>query len=1042
MMRDMRPSSSPRARFFRVSGPLRAAGGLGAAALLAAAVGSAAWADGGGCASKAASADALAGRRLVEVRANTYTDNRQERPSFDVNARGEVFVAWGSRRQERGNFGVFGQRFDALGRPLGTEMHLNAFMPGHQLHPAVAIDDARDVTWVAWESSGQDGHMGGIVARRFGTPSDAAVFGPLGGEFLVNAETFNHQATPALAVNARGEALIVWASASKDGRAIVLGRVFNADGSAKSGEFRLSAFEDGHERIPGVTALSDGRFAVAWARAAGEKSTSSVFARVFNANGQAVSDAICVADGAVAGDLDQIEPSIDSNGANRFAVTWLRANARQSYDVVARAFAADGTPLTNELIVADVADEGWRSGASVAVAPDGRLAVAYNVTGERDPAIESQVSPSRPKAPAAVFARLFDASGAPVGERFQVNAFDADDQCLPVAANARRMAWTSLDQLAFAWQGKVDADEKSGVGLTLLVPNALDVAAPPAVERVPALVDLTRAEYFASAGIGADGQAVETAAFVPPIFDPNKIPEEPEVGVAGVGPDFGFIGFADTGWMPPDPDLAVGPNHVVVAVNGGVKFYTKAGVQTFTDTLNGFFAEVGGNDFVFDPVNLWDIHSNRFIMAATEHDGSGDYICVAVSDDTDPNGTWHKYRFNVDSLGNFVDFPDLGVDDEAIYVTTDYFSSPVGNRIHIFPKAPMLVGDPVQLKSIKTSSDWRSLGAVKTYDVDAPAQYFASAWTGSSTRIAIDAVRNPLGTPTRDTINLTVPTFSDPPSAQQKGTSNRLDTIDTRIKNGVYRNGRLYFAHTIGQSNTARVRWYEIDPRGWPASGDTPVLVDSGTFDLGAGQHNWFGDISVDADGSVAIAMNQSSSADYPFISRAVRRAGDTSGTFRVPVRLQESPAGYNGSRWGDYSGIDEDPVEPGVFWSHHEYCAAANSWRTWIGRFDVNRTIVLAAGPFVAGQPATMTASNCRPGETVAFFYTLRGEGSTFVPQLNVTLGLNRPQLVGTDAADSLGVASVTRNVPGNAPDGATVHVQAAETENLSNVVMTNVTR
>ena len=59
--------------------------------------------------------------RVLELRANTYTRSTQADGALDIAPNGNVFVAWSSRRQEMGSYGVFGQVFDALGRPIGTE---------------------------------------------------------------------------------------------------------------------------------------------------------------------------------------------------------------------------------------------------------------------------------------------------------------------------------------------------------------------------------------------------------------------------------------------------------------------------------------------------------------------------------------------------------------------------------------------------------------------------------------------------------------------------------------------------------------------------------------------------------------------------------------------------------------------------------------------------------------------------------------------------------------------------------------------------------
>ncbi len=105
---------------------------------------------------------------------------------------------------------------------------------------------------------------------------------------------------------------------------------------------------------------------------------------------------------------------------------------------------------------------------------------------------------------------------------------------------------------------------------------------------------------------------------MPPDFDPNWIPEKPEEIVLAPGADFGFIGHTNTGWNPPDTDLAVGPDGILVAVNGGVRYWTKTGSLRWTRPLTGgagFWAGQGAQTFVFDPVELFDPHTNRFVVA-------------------------------------------------------------------------------------------------------------------------------------------------------------------------------------------------------------------------------------------------------------------------------------------------------------------------------------------------------------------------------------------------------------------------------------------
>ena len=832
----------------------------------------------------------------------------------------------------------------------------------------------------------------------------------------MNQTVRGHQERGSVTVNKDGSALFTWTS-NVDDKKVVMGRLFNADGTPATDEMRLSncctvSFQD---TLASAVALPDGRFATVWSRANDNGDPVGLYGRLIDADGSAAGNEILIS--AKSGVID-IEPSIDADADGRFVVAWMSQREDTKYDVHARRFASTGEALGDVIVVSD-ADVQWKDGASVAVSPDGRFAVSWN---EYQPLEESAIQQMKPKEPARVLAKVYSSSGALLtDEAFQVNQFNNGQQRLVGADNARRMAWTGLDQIAFAWNGKIDGDG-SAAAFTLFAPKSLEITAPPVVTAVAAAGDMTPEEV------------IDPRAMIPPVYDPKSISHEDTIQAMPAGPDFGFTGFTDTGWTPPDVDIAAGPNHVVILVNGGIKFYTKSGTQTFSDTINHFWQPVGSQNFVFDPVEVYDHWSDRFIVAAAEHAGNIDYLTIAVSDDSDPNGTWFKYRINVNSIGDFVDFPNLGIGPDAIYITADYFGAPTGNHIHILDKSKLLVGDPVVLKDVKTSSGFRSLGSTNDYDDDG-VQYFLTSFSGSSSRITIDSIRNPLTSPVRNTTNVTVPGFSQPPSPTQKGTSTRLASVDQRIKNGVVRNGHLWASHSIGSGGTAHVRWYDFDLRGWPTSGQSPILNQSGDLDFGNGQHNWMGDIGVDALGNAVLAYSRSSTNDFAYVSRSVRFVSDPAGTFQSPVTMVDGLGTDTSGRWGDYAGVDEDPSAPGTFWASNEYPGSGNSnWRTWVGQIVVEPGMQITADQVVRGQLTTLDVTGADPNVEVFFYYSLKGTNhTTFIPQLNVTLDIDKAKLIDSSFADGTGHASISKVVPNRAPLGKPIWFQGAFLNNKS---------
>src|SRR5688500_15253514 len=60
-----------------------------------------------------------------EFRANTYTAGDQSGGAVATDAAGNSVVVWGSALQDGSGTGVYAQRFDAAGAPVGGEFRVN-----------------------------------------------------------------------------------------------------------------------------------------------------------------------------------------------------------------------------------------------------------------------------------------------------------------------------------------------------------------------------------------------------------------------------------------------------------------------------------------------------------------------------------------------------------------------------------------------------------------------------------------------------------------------------------------------------------------------------------------------------------------------------------------------------------------------------------------------------------------------------------------------------------------------------------------------------
>ena len=145
-----------------------------------------------------------------EFRVNAYTTDTQHFPAVALDSSGNFVVVWHGYTQDGSARGIFGQRFTNTGTPLG-EFRVNTYTTSDQSFPRVAADAAGDFV-VVWGSDDQKGSTYGVFGQRY-----AAVGTPLGPEFRVNTYTSFHQFVPAVSADSSGHFVVVWTSDVQDG---------------------------------------------------------------------------------------------------------------------------------------------------------------------------------------------------------------------------------------------------------------------------------------------------------------------------------------------------------------------------------------------------------------------------------------------------------------------------------------------------------------------------------------------------------------------------------------------------------------------------------------------------------------------------------------------------------------------------------------------------------------------------------------------------------------------------------------------------------
>ncbi len=845
--------------------------------------------------------------RVLDQRANTFTRSSQDAVVLAGNGKGRLALAWQSRRQQDGFYGIYLRAYAQNGRALTGEIQGNANPVGHQMQPSASMAGDGSV-WLTWRSFGADGDQGSIIARRFD-----ADLGDATPEVLVNAVTAGHQTDPLIAALPDGEALVIWISPSEDGKTSeVLGRKLGPSGQPAGDAFRIAPSGGSFHRTPALATDDKGRVLVAYGRTSSSGQPEGVYVRALHADGTSAGDEQRLDDPARVG----IEPVLDLDDLGHAVAAYLAAQG-EGYELFTRGmhWADASITLNASPLRVPVTGSGYTSGIALRLdgAGKGLLSWSRHATATG----------------ANLVARWIDASGKPAGDAFQATARLEGPQRLDAARGTVRSLLLPSGLAALAWSGDAGEGDPSGANLTLFggTQKLIKAGLPPAAGSA----DEDPIDGPQSTRAGARPHDL-------PVYNPRQVLDQDALDQESFlgGANFDFQAFSATGWTPPDPEMAVGPNHIVAMVNGGIGWWLKDGTSQFFQDINGssgFWGNETSSGFVFDPEVVWDSHSGRFVAFAS--DANNGYL-LAISDDDNPNGSWEKYLIPTTPLygTEFVDSGNLAVDEDIISITGDLFS-PDRFVLLFIDKASAIAGGPLVTGS-RLINGRQSMGTATNYDAGNQPTYLAwSRENSSSTQIDLYAVTNRLAaTPTVQNVTVTVPVYEAPNDPPQMGTSVRPELFEQRFWSAMVRDGQLWATHHQGTPRPL-VRWYQFDLDGWPNSGNQPTLVQSGDIDLGPGIRTFFGSIWADDEQNMALTFARSSNNEFISMNMAFREAGDPLGTTQDAIRIFDSSSPDTTGRWGDYSATNDDPAQADTFWGIHEY-RVGNGWRTRIGRIDL----------------------------------------------------------------------------------------------------------
>ncbi|MGW2740781.1 hypothetical protein [Streptomyces sp. NPDC001450] len=411
--------------------------------------------------------------------------------------------------------------------------------------------------------------------------------------------------------------------------------------------------------------------------------------------------------------------------------------------------------------------------------------------------------------------------------------------------------------------------------------------------------------------------------------------------------------------MPSGTHGAVGKGYFVEVTNGaGVGVYDKSnGSLRKNVSLAGFFGYTAQE--IFGPRVVYDKKWNRWVIsaAAFQEDQDVQKVFYAVSTSSNPLGSWYIYTFDPPEepgTGDFYDYPQLGLDQNAVIVTANVFRPTelgfdyIGSRAFGMAKADLYNGRFTDFRYFDlglsgtvappvVEDDNASAFLVAAYPMADRLSLFKATGLGRSDDTVVQQPSVP------------VTAYTVPPSARQPGTNAVLDTLDARFQNNSTQIGnRLLNVHTINDEGFPTPRWYEIntDTSAVSAGGEvfespdsddfTPSVAGSavgGTMDNPIGRmfFTWSSTNVLSTPHQVRVKSGGRLVTDDPFILGG--NTHSTAPTFYAPSgenRLQ---------RWGDYSSVAINPSATSTCavgsraYVVNERQISTGSWGSRIGR-------------------------------------------------------------------------------------------------------------
>ena len=488
--------------------------------------------------------------------------------------------------------------------------------------------------------------------------------------------------------------------------------------------------------------------------------------------------------------------------------------------------------------------------------------------------------------------------------------------------------------------------------------------------------------------------------------------------------------YNDSGYFPPFTMGAIGPSQYIVIINGRIRTFDRKGLPdpTLDVDTDVFFAPamtpLGGgivDNFTYFPRIRYDRLTQRWyvVMIDAPNDGSRtsfftNRVMIAVSNTPSISSatTWQYFWFN--PTPNFVIYPTLGVDSNALYIGTIVADLPnlnndINTDAYVVRKSTILGTGPAtvtlfhNLIADMTCASGDGPTTPEGVDsADATTEgYFLGISKCFASRLVARRITNPGTASPTISGNLTIntPAFFDKYNQPHLGntasplSNGFLDPGNIQLTAAAIRNGNLYAAHTVAVKQDGTGAGPGFDPAGrnglrWYRLNNlttTPAVADSGTVYDGtaanpyASNTRWFmtPGIQVNGQGHMAIGFTASGVVQRINAGFTGRLASDAPGVTDTPTLYTTALQAYNppgdpgGSpdarNWGEYSYTSLDPTDDMTMYTIQEYASAQDTWGVRVTRLNAPEPATPSAFSVASVPTGTASTTATLTGTSIA---------------------------------------------------------------------------